>query len=67
MDGDKSRQVVGFNESIIVQENYIGPDTGNLPISDVRAIAIDNRNQLWIGTQREGVLSNVGNFQTENQ
>jgi ligand-binding sensor domain-containing protein len=28
----------------------IGTDTGNLPASDVRALAIDNRNQLWIGT-----------------
>jgi hypothetical protein len=27
----------------------IGTDTGNLPASDVRALAID-RNQLWIGT-----------------
>jgi ligand-binding sensor domain-containing protein len=35
---------------IIIQKKYYGTDTGNLPASDVRALAIDNRNQLWIGT-----------------
>jgi hypothetical protein len=28
----------------------IGTDTGNLPASDVRALAIDNRNQRIVGT-----------------
>jgi ligand-binding sensor domain-containing protein len=43
--------VVGFNESNnTFKKNTIGTDTGNLPASDVRALAIDNRNQLWIGT-----------------
>jgi ligand-binding sensor domain-containing protein len=41
----------------------IGTDTGNLPASDVRALAIDNRNQLWIGTIKGlRVLPNIGNF-----
>ncbi len=55
---------------VIIRSKKItfGPDTGNLPTSDVRAIAIDNRNQLWIGTTKGlRVLSNVSNFQTENQ
>jgi hypothetical protein len=61
--------VVGFNESNnSFKKITFGPDTGNLPTSDVRAVAIDNRNQLWIGTTKGlRVLSNVSNFQTENQ
>jgi hypothetical protein len=34
--------VVGFNESTIPSKITIGTDTGNLPASDVRALAIDN-------------------------
>lgn len=43
-------------------------DTGNLPINDVRAMAIDNRDQLWIGT-RKGlrVLSSVDDFLSDAQ
>jgi ligand-binding sensor domain-containing protein len=45
--------VIGFNESNNAFKKITsGPDTGNLPISDVRTIAIDNRNQLWIGTTK---------------
>ena len=61
--------VVGFNESAnTFKKITIGTDTGNLPASDVRAVAVDNRNQLWIGTIKGlRVLSNVGNFQTADQ
>ncbi|WP_367756457.1 T9SS type A sorting domain-containing protein [Flavobacterium sp. WC2430] len=61
--------VIAFNESNnTFKKITFGPDTGNLPISDVRAVAVDNRNQLWIGTTKGlRVLSNVGNFQTDNQ
>ncbi|MFC6875541.1 type IX secretion system anionic LPS delivery protein PorZ [Flavobacterium myungsuense] len=62
--------VVGFNESYnntfkVIKE---GLDAGNLPSNDAKAIAIDNRNQLWIGT-RKGlrVLSSVDNFLSTNQ
>ncbi len=43
-------------------------DTGNLPINDVRVMAIDNRDQLWIGT-RKGlrVLSSVDDFLSDAQ
>ena len=45
-----------------------GPDNGNLPITDVRALAVDTRNQLWIGTTKGlRILSNVGSFQTEDE
>jgi len=58
--------LVGFNESknlyrkITVTE---GTGTGNLPNSAVQVAAIDNRNQIWIGT-RLGlrVLSSVDQF-----
>jgi ligand-binding sensor domain-containing protein len=59
--------VVGFNES---NNTFKKNDDRmeNLPASDVRALAIDNRNQLWIGTIKGlRVLPNIGNFQTGDQ
>ena len=61
--------VVGFNESANkFKKITTGPDAGNLPVSDVRTVALDTRNQLWIGTTKGlRVLANVGNFQTDDQ
>ena len=61
--------VVGFNETNnTFKKMTFGADAGNLPIADVRALAIDNKNQLWIGTTKGlRVLSNVGKFQNESQ
>ncbi len=61
--------VVGFNESNNkFKKITTGPDTGNLPISNVRVVAVDNRNQLWIGTTKGlRVLPNVSSFQSEDQ
>lgn len=61
--------VIGFNESTNkFKKLTTGPDTGNLPVSDVRVVAVDSRNQLWIGTTKGlRVLSSVGSFQTEDQ
>jgi hypothetical protein len=61
--------VIGFNESgSAFKKITVGTDTGNLPASDVRALAVDNRNQLWIGTTKGlRILSNVGSFQTGDQ
>ena len=61
--------VVGFNETTnTFKKMTFGTDTGNLPIADVRAIALDAKNQLWIGTTKGlRVLSNIGNFQSESQ
>lgn len=61
--------VIGFNESSnTFKKITTGTDTGNLPISDVRAIAVDTKNQLWIGTTKGlRVLYNVSRFQTESQ
>lgn len=61
--------VISFNEEKSkFKKITFGTDEGNLPTTDVRAIAVDTRNQLWIGTTRGlRILSNVNSFQTEDQ
>nr|WP_315201164.1 T9SS type A sorting domain-containing protein [uncultured Flavobacterium sp.] len=61
--------VIGFNESSnTFKKMTFGADQGNLPIKDVRALAVDTKNQLWIGTTKGlRVLYNVNNFTTESQ
>ena len=61
--------VIGFNENgNIFKKITFGSDNGNLPSPDVRALAIDNRNQLWIGTRRGlRVLPSVDRFQNQGQ
>lgn len=61
--------VISFNETNTkFKKITIGTDEGNLPTTDVRALAIDTRNQLWIGTIRGlRILSNINSFQTEDQ
>ena len=63
------RGVIGYNEKGgVLKVITEGSDKGNLPSPDVRSIAVDNKNQLWIGTNKGlRVLSNVGNYQTEGQ
>ncbi|HEX8576032.1 MAG TPA: two-component regulator propeller domain-containing protein [Flavobacterium sp.] len=57
--------VVGFNEKDgpVFKKITEGPENGNLPSTSVQAIAIDKRNQLWIGT-RAGlrILTGVDRF-----
>jgi ligand-binding sensor domain-containing protein len=61
--------VIGFNDATnTFKKMTFGADAGNLPIADVRSIAIDTKNQLWIGTTKGlRVLSNVSSFQNESQ
>ncbi|NDP26145.1 MAG: T9SS type A sorting domain-containing protein [Flavobacterium sp.] len=61
--------LISYNESTNkFKKITFGTDKGNLPTPDVRAIAVDNKNQLWIGTTKGlRVLSNVGSFLTEEQ
>jgi ligand-binding sensor domain-containing protein len=61
--------LISYNESINkFKKITFGSDKGNLPTTDVRAIAVDNRNQLWIGTTKGlRILSNVSSFLTEDQ
>ncbi len=53
--GSKAYGVIGVktngNNTIIKALKGEG-DTGNLPSDDIRALKIDNRNQLWIGTDK---------------
>jgi type IX secretion system protein PorZ/two component regulator with propeller domain len=61
--------VIAFNENygnkIILIKT--GADAGNLPDTDVRCVAIDNRNQLWIGTfSGLRILPSVDRFVTED-
>ncbi len=61
--------LIGFNEKYNNKSIKIfeGVDAGNLPIRDVRAVAVDLKNKLWIGTT-EGlrILSNVDSFLTQS-
>jgi hypothetical protein len=61
--------VIGFNESINKFKKITsGPDMGNLPIADARVVAVDTRNQLWIGTTKGlRILPNVGSFLSEDK
>lgn len=61
--------VIGFNQSNnMFRKITFGENQGNLSVPDVRALAIDNRNQLWIGTTKGlRVLYNVSDFQNESQ
>lgn len=62
--------LVAFNENATQQFKKItfGPDTGNLQSTDVRSVAIDNRNQVWIGTAKGlAVLSSVDRFNADGQ
>lgn len=60
--------VMAFNETTNVFKRITAGDEGNLPIRNTRTIAIDNRNQLWIGT-RSGlrVLSSVDRYNSDDQ
>ena len=61
--------VIAFNENAnVFKKLSIGADLGNLPSTDARAIAIDNRNQVWIGTNRGlRVLSSTGSYNSDAQ
>lgn len=61
--------VIGFNESSNPQfKKVVNEDNNNYPFSDARAIAIDNRNQLWIGSVGGlRILPSVDRFQNSNE
>ena len=61
--------VIAFNETNNVFKKISeGNDLGNLPSTDVRAIAVDNRNQVWIGTTRGlRVLPSTGSYTSADQ
>lgn len=62
--GSAQNGLIGFNASNgSFNKITEGTGTGNLPSPDIRALAFDSSNRLWIGT-REGlrVLFNVAGF-----
>jgi Two component regulator propeller len=61
--------VIGYNETgNVFKKISYGLGNGNLPSTDVRVIAIDNKNQLWIGTTSGlRVLPSVDNFNSASQ
>ena len=59
--------LIGFNETggQILLRNIFDDDIANLPSSGVWSIAIDRRNQMWLGTNKGlRVLFNTTNFFT---
>ncbi|GAA4760333.1 two-component regulator propeller domain-containing protein [Flavobacterium hankyongi] len=65
-----SAGIIGFNENYNNRclRMTEGSDSGNLPTSDVRAVAVDNKNKLWIGTAYGlRVLSSVDSFLTQDK
>ena len=61
--------VVAYNENgNVFKKISQGADLGNLPVVDSRVVAIDKKNQLWIGTTSGlRVLSSVDRFSTDVQ
>ena len=76
IDGNGTKWIGGLNSGLIgFNENGGNPlikklndnDTGNLPSSYVKSLAIDNNNDLWIGTIKGlRVLYNTSNFFNTN-
>lgn len=61
--------VLGFNEKYNNKSTKIseGVEFGNLPSSDARAVAVDLKNKLWIGTSSGlRILQNVDSFITQD-
>lgn len=67
--GSSQNGLIAFNENNNVFKKITeGVDEGNLPAKDVRALAIDNRNQVWIGTSKGlRVLSSISSYNNEDQ
>jgi hypothetical protein len=61
--------LIAFNENYNNRFKKLtdGEDRGNLPVKAVQTVAIDNRNQLWIGTKKGlRVLPSVDRFLTDD-
>ena len=62
------RGVIAFNENYGNKYIVINEENGNLPSNDVRCVAVDNRNQLWVGTFKGlRILNSVDRFISENE
>jgi len=75
IDKNKTKWIAAYNDGIVAfNENLnnkfinINVNNGNLPDPVVTCVALDNRNQLWIGTFRGlRILSSVDRFLSENE
>ncbi len=65
--GSHFNGVIAFNENNgNNQMNNISEESQNMPTFDIKALALDRRNQLWIGTPSGlRVLFNISNFLEE--
>ncbi|MEC4004272.1 two-component regulator propeller domain-containing protein [Flavobacterium sp. SUN052] len=61
--------LIGFNENYSNKIIVIKTGTnGNLPDLDVRCVAVDNKNQLWIGTNKGlRIIPSVDSFISETE
>ena len=58
----------GFNENYSNKFIVVNEENGNLPSNDVRCVAVDNKNQLWIGTFKGlRILNSVDRFVSESE
>ncbi|HMC00809.1 MAG TPA: two-component regulator propeller domain-containing protein [Flavobacteriaceae bacterium] len=66
--GSFNHGIIGFNNTGgTVQLKYLSEESQNMPSYFVSALALDNRNRLWIGTFRGlRVLYNTSNFFTDD-
>jgi ligand-binding sensor domain-containing protein len=64
-----SNGLIGFNENLNNKSIVIKTGTdGNLPVTDTRCVAVDLRNQLWIGTGRGlRIIPSVDVFLSETE
>lgn len=59
--------LIAFNEQINRSKVFGTQSAGNLPDVDTRCVAIDNRNQVWIGTSKGlRIIQSVDQFLTED-
>lgn len=65
--GSHFNGIIAYNENNSGQKiDKINEETSNMPTPDVRALALDNRSQLWIGTSLGlRVLFNTSDFFTD--
>ena len=63
-----NKGLIAFNDQLNNKFIVIDFDNGNLPDAVVNCVAVDNRNQLWIGTAKGlRILSSVDRFISENE
>lgn len=75
IDKNRTKWIAAFNDGIVAfNENLnnkfinINVSNGNLPDPVVTCVALDNRNQLWIGTLRGlRIVSSIDRFLTEEE